>query len=138
VHHSGKSGAEKRLDRRGTLYTADIAMTKALLLPITAAGLMALLVGCSEASAPKAEAKEYKATGEILALDPAAQTAKIKADKIDGWMEAMTMDFPVKDKQEFEKLKVGETIQGKVTVRGTDYWLSGIAEAAPSSPPASK
>jgi Cu/Ag efflux protein CusF len=101
-------------------------MTKALLCLI-AAGLIAALVGCSQAP-PKAEAKEYKASGEVLALDPQAQTAKLKADKIEGWMDAMTMDFPVKDKQEFEKLRVGETISGKLTVQGTDYSLSGITE----------
>jgi len=110
-------------------------MTKAILCTI-GASLIAMLAGCSQAPAPKAEAKEYKATGEIMSLDPGAQTAKLKADKIEGWMEAMTMDFPIKDKQEFDKLKVGETITGKVTVQGTDYWLSGITEAPASAPPA--
>ena len=88
-----------------------------------------MLAACSQAPPPKAEVKQYSATGEILALDPAAQTVKIKADKIEGWMDAMTMDFPVKNKGEFEKLKVGEKIHAAVTVQGTDYWLSGITEA---------
>jgi protein SCO1/2 len=108
-------------------------MTKALLC-LVAAGLLGALVGCSQTPPPKAEAKEYKASGEILALDPTAQTAKLKANKIEGWMEAMTMDFPVKDKQEFGKLRVGETISGKVTVQGTDYWLSAITEAPVPAP----
>ena len=76
-------------------------------------------------------------TGEVLKLDPAAQTANLKAGKIEGWMEAMTMDFPIKDKQEFAKLKVGEKIQAKVLVQGTDFWLTGIAEAPADGPPAS-
>ena len=108
-------------------------MTKALLLLTTVVGLMAALAGCSQAPAPKAAAKEYQVTGEVLKLDPAAQTASVKAGKIEGWMEAMTMDFPIKDKQEFEKLKVGESIHAKVSVQGTDYWLSGITEA-PANP----
>jgi len=112
-------------------------MAKALL-GLVAAGLIALVTGCSQAPPPKVEAKEYKASGEIVSLDPGAQTAKIKAEKIEGWMEAMTMDFPVKDKQEFEKLKVGEMIVGKVTVQGADYWLSGITEAPIPAPPAPK
>ena len=90
--------------------------------------LIAFLGGCSQA--PKPAPKEYQVTGEILKLDPAAQTASLKAGKIEGWMEAMTMDFPIKDKQEFETLKVGEKIHAKVSVQGTDYWLSGIQEAA--------
>jgi Cu/Ag efflux protein CusF len=103
-------------------------MTKALL-GLLAAGLIGALVGCSQAPPPKAETKEFRASGEIMSLDPAAQTAKIKANKIEGWMEPMTMDFPVKDKQEFGKLRVGETISGKLTVQGTDYSLSEIKES---------
>ena len=64
--------------------------------------------------------------GEVLSLDPAAQLATVKHDKIEGWMEAMTMEYPVKDPQEFGKLKVGANIQAKITVRGTDYWISSV------------
>ena len=31
------------------------------------------------------------------------QSALIKHEKIDDWMEAMTMDFPIKDKAEFDQ-----------------------------------
>jgi Cu/Ag efflux protein CusF len=114
-------------------------MKKALLLVATAM-LIAVLVGCSSAPAPTPKTAEYQVTGEVLKLDPAAQTASLKAGKIEGWMEAMTMDFPIKDKQEFTKLKVGEKINAKVEVQGTDYWLAGIneapADAAPASPAA--
>lgn len=106
-------------------------MKQALLFAATGVAALVSLAGCSQAPAPKSA--EYQVTGEVLKLDPADQTASLKAGKIEGWMEAMTMEFPIKDKQEFEKLKVGETIHAKVTVQGTDYWLSGIAEA-PASP----
>jgi protein SCO1/2 len=74
--------------------------------------------------------------GQVLKLDPAAQTASVRAGKIDGWMDAMTMEFPIKDKQEFQKLSVGETIRAKVLVQGTEYWLSGISQAPAGSGPA--
>jgi protein SCO1/2 len=109
-------------------------MTKALLHLTTAVALLAALAGCSQAPPPKLA--EYQVTGEVLKLDPAAHTASLKAGKIEGWMEAMTMDFPIKDKQEFEKLKVGESIHAKVSVQGTDYWLSGITEASAGAAPA--
>ena len=64
--------------------------------------------------------------GEVVALDPAAHLATVKAGKIEGWMDAMTMEYPVKDPQEFSKLRVGDKIQGKVTVQGTDYWISSV------------
>ena len=72
--------------------------------------------------------------GEVMKLDPAGQLATVKHGKIEGWMEAMTMEYPVKDKEEFLKLKVGEQIQAKIVVQGTDYW---IAEASPNSGTAS-
>ncbi len=107
-------------------------MTPMLLLAVAlVSGLVAGLAGCTKAAPPTAE---YRVTGEVLGLDASAQTAKLKAGKIEGWMEAMTMDFPIKDKQEFEKLKVGETIHAKVSVQGTDYWLSGVEEAPGASP----
>ncbi|HEV2200856.1 MAG TPA: copper-binding protein [Bryobacteraceae bacterium] len=119
-------------------------MTKTFLFLALAAILMTALAGCSQPTAAPSSSsspsssvaapKEYQVTGEVLKLDPAAQTANLKAGKIEGWMEAMTMDFPVKDKQEFAKLKVGEKIQAKVLVQGTDFWLAGIAEAPSAAP----
>ena len=84
-----------------------------------------LLAGCQRNPAPQ-PAKEFQMQGEVVALDPAARLATVKAGKIEGWMEAMTMEYPVKDPQEFSKLKVGGKIQGKVTVQGTDYWISAV------------
>jgi len=38
----------------------------------------------------------------------------------------MTMEYPFKDKAEFSKLKVGEKIQAKILVQGTDYWIASV------------
>lgn len=84
-----------------------------------------LLAGCQRNPAVQ-PAKDYQMQGEVVALDPAAHLATVKAGKIEGWMEAMTMEYPVKDPQDFGKLKVGQTIQAKITVQGTDYWISSV------------
>jgi Cu/Ag efflux protein CusF len=86
-----------------------------------------LLAGCQR-NPPAQAAKEYQMQGEVVSVDPAAQTAMVKGGKIEGWMEAMTMEYPVKDKQEFSKLKVGEKIQAKILVQGTDYWIAAVEE----------
>ena len=86
-----------------------------------------LLIGCSQKPAPKPPV-EYQMRGEVIRLDPSAQLATIKGEEIQGWMPAMTMEYPIKDKQEFQKLKVGEQIQAKVVVQGTDYWLASVSE----------
>jgi Cu/Ag efflux protein CusF len=83
--------------------------------------------GCQR-NAVSPPAKEYQMRGEVVGLDPASQTATVKAGKIEGWMEAMTMEYPIKDKQAFTNLKVGEKIQAKILVQGTDYWISAVDE----------
>jgi protein SCO1/2 len=89
--------------------------------------LALFLVACQRNPAPQ-PAKEYQMRGEVVGLDAAAHLATVKAGKIEGWMEAMTMEYPVKDPQEFSKLKVGEKIQAKIQVQGTDYWISSVNE----------
>ena len=60
----------------------------------------------------------YALHGEVLRLDPQGKIAAIKHGKIGDWMEAMTMEFPVKDQTEFDKLRAGETIDATVFVQG--------------------
>jgi len=86
-----------------------------------------VLAGCQR-NPPPQPVKEYQMLGEVVSVDPAAQTAMVKSGKIEGWMEAMTMEYPVKDKQEFGKLKVGEKIAAKILVQGTDYWIASVSE----------
>jgi len=53
-----------------------------------------LYSGCDRTSHPSAAmAKRYQLYGQVVRLDPEAQTAVIKHHKIEGWMEAMTMEF---------------------------------------------
>jgi Cu/Ag efflux protein CusF len=93
--------------------------------------VFALLLAACQRNPTAQPAKEYQMQGEVVALDPAAHLATVKAGKIEGWMEAMTMEYPVKDPQEFGKLKVGANIQAKIAVHGTDYWISSVnAESA--------
>ena len=83
--------------------------------------------GCQRSPATH-PAKEYQMQGEVVGLDPSSQTATVKAGKIEGWMEAMTMEYPIKDKQAFIHLKVGDKIQAKILVQGTDYWIAAVDE----------
>jgi Cu/Ag efflux protein CusF len=83
--------------------------------------------GCQRNPAPR-PAQEFQMRGEVVGLDPRSQTATVKAGKIEGWMEAMTMEYPIKDKQAFTQLKAGEKIRAKVLVQGTDYWIATVEE----------
>ncbi|PWU09268.1 MAG: hypothetical protein C5B51_06495 [Terriglobia bacterium] len=90
---------------------------------ITAAILALLLAACGAKQAP---AKRYAMQGEIKAVDPAAKTATIDAGKIGDWMNAMTMEYPVKPDQELAKLHVGDHIEATVIVGDPGYYVTEI------------
>jgi Cu/Ag efflux protein CusF len=88
----------------------------ALLLTLT-------LAACGEKAVPE---KRYPLKGVVTILDPGAKTATIAAEKIDGWMEAMTMEYPVKPDSEFQKLHPGDKIEATVVVRDLAYYVTDI------------
>jgi Cu/Ag efflux protein CusF len=103
-----------------------------------AIALLLVLVGCRQATV-KEEAKDepvrsYPLHGEVLRLDAKDKLAAIKHEKIGDWMEAMTMEFPVKDQSEFDKLHPGEKINATVFVKGNNYWVAEIHEEAAGAP----
>ena len=71
---------------------------------------------------------EYQLTGHVVRLDAQHRLAVIKHQKIEGWMGAMTMEFPVKDAGDFQKLKPGIRLRASVFVRPADleYWIANI------------
>ena len=80
------------------------------------------LAGC----ASKPEPKRYPMQGEIKALDPTSKTATIAAGKVGDWMEAMTMEYPVKPDAEFQKLHVGDKIDATVVVSDPGYFVTDV------------
>lgn len=97
-----------------------------LLIPV----LLVALAGCRNPPPPKVETKTYTVKGEVLRLDPATHSAVLKHEKIEGWMEAMTMEFVVKDPAEFAKLTVGDQIQATLYVSDLEFYLAGIQVVA--------
>ena len=85
-----------------------------------------LFVACSQPRKPEAPIKRYPLRGEVKRLEPERMVAVIRHEAIEGWMEAMTMEFPVRDKAEFAKLREGEHIRATVEVQELDYWLTAI------------
>jgi Cu/Ag efflux protein CusF len=85
------------------------------------------LFGCG-AHVPE---KRYPMQGYVKAVDPAAKTATIAAGKIGDWMEAMTMEYPVKPDAEFAKLHAGDRIEAAVVVQGDKYYVTGVKVLPP-------
>lgn len=82
-----------------------------------------LLAGCG---AKPEQGKRYSMQGEVKSLNPADNGAIIAADKIPGFMEAMTMEYPVKPQAEFSKLHVGDKIQATVVVTDDKYYVTDV------------
>ena len=88
--------------------------------------LLLSLVSCTKMPQRGAEEKKYQLNGVVIRIDQQAQTVTVRHQEIKGWMEAMTMEFPVPSKPEFARLSRGQTIRATVFVRDLDYHLGDI------------
>lgn len=93
---------------------------------IAVALVLALSAACSRETSPKEPAQHYQMAGVVTALDPKLQTATVQHGPIKGWMDAMTMEYPIRSKSDFAKLHEGDKITATVDVSGSDYSLSNI------------
>jgi protein SCO1/2 len=92
-------------------------------------GVLALSMACSSAQQTKSEKpKQYRLRGVVARLDPKTNLATIAGEKVPGWMDAMTMEYPVENKNEYLALHKGEKITATVNVTGEGYWLSDVKE----------
>lgn len=83
--------------------------------PIFFVILVLFLSACGKTPLPAAT-HHYHLTGKIVSLNPKEQTATVAAAAIPNFMEAMTMEYPVKSKSDFNSLSVGASIEGTVNV----------------------
>jgi protein SCO1/2 len=74
------------------------------------AAVLSLAAGCLGQSAPAK--KSYTFHGKVEAVN--AATIKVNGEKVEGWMEAMTMDYKVDDSVVLKKLKAGDQIMATV------------------------
>lgn len=78
--------------------------------------------------------KQYDLEGKVVSVDKAKKKAKVDHKAIPGFMEAMTMDFPVRADWVWEDLKPGVEIKATLVVNPADeaegYWLENIAIVA--------
>ena len=88
--------------------------------------LLLLLVFALAGCGAKNQGKRYPMDGYIKALDPSAKTATIQAGPIGDWMDAMTMEYPIKPDAEFAKLHVGDHIHATVVVQGSAYYVTDV------------
>src|ERR1017187_5405369 len=91
--------------------------------------LLLAFAGCKpESSTPAAIAtnQTYVARGVVREIPPDRRHAKIQHEKIPGYMEAMTMDFSVKDTNALNGISAGNEISFTLVVTKEDDWIENL------------
>ncbi len=89
---------------------------------------LSAVAGACGTSENKAPVTRHSLHGVILSVDRSARTVTVNAGKVEGFMDAMAMEYPVKDAGELKPLRKGETVDATVFVQDTDFWLGEIKE----------
>jgi protein SCO1 len=104
--------------------------------------LMALLVGCDQnrtntgtgSTAVDTNRQVFEVKGLVKELKPNGKTAVIAHEEIPNYMEAMTMDFDVKDKRELQGIAAGDSIQFRMVVTKDDGWIENVRKVPSTAP----
>jgi Cu/Ag efflux protein CusF len=78
--------------------------------------------------------KYYSATGVVESIAMTRTNATIHNQTIPGYMDEMTMDFPVKNTNEFNGVSPGDQITFKVAVGTNDEWIESIQRTGQTAP----
>ena len=78
------------------------------------------------ASAANPTYKTYKLRGKVVSTNASTSQVTLNHEAIPGYMEAMTMQFPIKDAAEFGALQIGNCIEGTVFVQPNSIWVGDI------------
>lgn len=84
---------------------------------------------CAPDSVDEAEPKTYEAVGTIVSVE--GNHVLIDHEDIPGFMDAMTMTFPVPDASILEGLEKGMRVNFRVVVDGASYEIVAIESVAP-------
>lgn len=81
---------------------------------LTAVFAMALLAAavCLAQATPGKKALTFN--GKVEAVNETTKSLKVNGEKVEGWMDAMTMDYKVDDPAILKKLKAGDQIMATV------------------------
>ena len=84
-------------------------------------------------NAPTGELKRYELKGKIVKIEAASKRIEVAHEKIEGFMDAMTMPFAVKDDTNFDKLQVGDPITATLIYNPADNrsWLENLKKTNP-------
>jgi len=100
--------------------------------------LILILSSCAKTETKEASpvAKRFTLKGKVVSVDRAGKKAKIDHEDIPGYMDAMTMDFPIRQDEVWDVLTPGSDIRADLVVDNgnAQFWLENISvSAAPNT-----
>jgi Cu/Ag efflux protein CusF len=106
-------------------------LTTPLRLALALAAIFVADCGTHTTQASTEGARRFALRGQIVRLEEGGKIAVIRHQKIEGWMDAMTMEFPLRDPREAQSLHAGDQVTATVFVRETDhntsdYWIGEV------------
>ncbi len=101
---------------------------------LLATAMLTSACGIGTPAASSAPVQTHALHGVVLSIDAKSKTATVKHGKVEGFMGAMTMEYPVRNAANLAELKPGETIDATVFVQDTDFWLGDIKRSGEAPP----
>lgn len=102
--------------------------------------LFSIFLVCScRNSAPQTQtaspdAKHFTLKGKVVAVDKASKKVTVAHEAIKGYMDAMTMEFPVKDDYVLADLTKDADVRADLIVDKDSFWLENFAITAAPNP----
>lgn len=99
--------------------------------------IVLFVAACQNAPTSSATAMRYPFKGKIISVDPENKTAKIDHEKVEGYMEPMTMEVPISGDWLWDKLTPGSQVTAELVVDSAakvPFSLENIAIVSTSDP----
>jgi protein SCO1/2 len=105
------------------------------------AGLVCAVTSCtgdtagqqSAAGAPHSGTQVFSVKGVVKELKPDGKTIVIEHEEIPNYMQAMTMPFEVRDRNELAGLKAGDPVSFRMLVTEKDGWIDQLTKLGPTN-----
>lgn len=99
--------------------------------------MISLISACQKPEAQTVaspDAKRFPLRGKVVSVNPSKKTASINHEEIPNYMEAMTMDFPIRDADILSTMSKDAEVRAELVVDRGDYWLENIVITAAPNP----
>lgn len=101
-------------------------MTKRNLTALFFPLLCLLLASCGPKPEPQPQGRRFDLKGTVVSVDKAQQTATISHEEVEGFMDAMTMPFKVKEAWALDVMKPGDAVHAALVVTDGSAWLEDV------------